>query len=46
MGEGGVRRKLLLMNAQKAHLSPRCEEDVYIRLPEEAGGGIGKLNFS
>ena len=44
----GRRRKLLFVDAKKAHLNPRCEEDVYIELPVEAGvqGGLcGKLNF-
>ena len=43
-GKRGV-RKLLLVDAKKAHLNPRCDEDVFIRLPEEAGGGVGKLQF-
>ena len=44
----GKRRKLLFMDARKAHLNSRCEEDVYIELPEECGcpkGMCGKLNF-
>ena len=43
----GRRRKLLLINARKAHLNSKCEEDVYIELPEECGappGTCGKLN--
>ena len=43
-----IRRKLMFLDAKKAHLNPRCEEDVYIELPEEAGedGGMcGKLRY-
>ena len=43
-----VRRKLMFIDAKKAHLNPRCFEDVYIELPEEAGEGpgvCGKLEF-
>ena len=42
------KRKLLFIDARKAHLNPRCEQDVYIELPEEAGAGpgmCGKLDF-
>ena len=42
------RRKLMFIDAKKAHLNPRCEEDVYIELPAEAGEGkdmCGKLEF-
>ena len=41
-------RKLMFIDVKKAHLNPRCEEDVYIELPEECGappGMCGKLNF-
>ena len=44
----GRYRKLMFVDARKAHLNPRCEEDVYIELPEECGapaGMCGKLNF-
>ncbi len=44
----GRRRKLLFVDAKKAHLKPRCLADVYIELPEEARcpkGMCGKLNF-
>ena len=27
----------MLIDAKKAHLNPKCNEDVYIELPEEAG---------
>ena len=33
---------------KKAHLNPRCREDVFIELPEECGAGpgvCGKLDF-
>ena len=46
--KGKLIRKLLFIDAKKAHLNPRCEEDVYVQLPEEAEGGpdeCGKLNF-
>ena len=38
----------MFIDARKAHLNPKCEEDVYIQLPEECGcpeGMCGKLNF-
>ena len=46
-GKPGV-RKLMFIDAKKAHLNPRCEDDVFIELPEEAGAGdgvCGKLEF-
>ena len=45
--DGSV-KKLMLIDAKKAHLNPRCKEDVYIELPAEVGaeaGQCGKLNF-
>ena len=44
----GQWRKLLFIDARKAHLNPKCEGDVYIQLPEECGVGdgmCGKLNY-
>ncbi len=44
----GKMRKLLFVDARKAHLNPRCEKDVYIELPVESGcpeGMCGKLGF-
>jgi hypothetical protein len=41
-------KKMLFVDARKAHLNPKCEEDVYIELPAEAGaelGKCGKLNY-
>ena len=41
-------RKLLMIDAKKAHLNPKCEDDVFIDLPEECGAGpgmCGKLKF-
>ena len=38
----------MFIDARKAHLNPKCEEDVYIELPEESGcpkGMCGKLDF-
>ena len=35
------RRKILLMDARKAHLNPLVAGDVYIDLPEEAGAAAG-----
>ena len=32
-------RKLLFIDAKNAHLNPRCEQYVFIELPEEAGCG-------
>ena len=44
----GEPRKLMFVDAKKAHLNPKCDEDVYIELPEECGLGphvCGKLNY-
>jgi len=44
----GRMRKLLFIDARKAHLNPKCEQDVYIELPEEAEcpeGMCGKLDY-
>ena len=38
---GRLTRKLLFIDAKKAHLNPGCKEDVYIELPDEAEGGQG-----
>ena len=38
----------MLIDVKKAHINPKCEEDVYIELPEEAGcppGMCGKLVY-
>ena len=42
----GKRRKLLVIDARKAHLNPKCEEDVFVELPEKAGSGPGIWNGS
>ena len=34
LGRTGKRRKMLFMDAKKAHLNPKCTEEVYIQLPE------------
>ena len=42
----GRRRKLLFIDARKAHLNSLCEDDVYVELPEECEcleGMCGKL---
>ena len=44
----GRYRKLMFIDARKAHLNPKCDQDVYIQLPEECGVGegmCGKLNY-
>ena len=44
----GKYRKMMFIDAKKAHLNPKCEEDQYIELPEECGapeGYCGKLNY-
>ena len=44
----GPVKKVMMIDAKKAHLNPRCKEDVYIELPPEGGaepGQCGKLNF-
>ena len=46
--KGKLTRKLLFIDVKKAHLNPRCQQDVYIELPAEAEGGpgmCGKLIF-
>ena len=38
----------MLIDARKAHLNPKCEEDVYVTLPEECEcpeGMCAKLNY-
>ena len=38
----------MFIDAKKAHLKPRCGEDIFIELPEECGvapGVCGKLNL-
>ena len=35
------RRKMMFIDAKKAHLNSKCEEDVYIELPAEAAAGEG-----
>ena len=38
----------MFIDAREAHLNPKCEDDVYITLPEACGcpeGMCGKLNF-
>ena len=40
VGQTGL-RKLLFIDATKAHLNRRCEQDVFIELPEEADCGPG-----
>ena len=40
--------KLLFIDVKKAHLNPRCEQDVYFWIPDEANptaGKCGKLEF-
>ena len=44
----GKVRKILFIDAKKAHLNPKVEGNVYIDLPKEANcppGMCGKLNF-
>ena len=43
----GPVKKVMTIDAKKAHLNPRCKGDVYIELPPEVGaepGQCGKLN--
>ena len=43
----GERRKLLVIDARKAHLNSKCDEDAYVELPEECEcpeGMCAKLN--
>ena len=44
----GRKRKMLFIDVRKAHLIPKCEEDVYVELPKEPGAiedECGKLKF-
>ena len=41
--QGGRKRKMLFLDARKAHLNPKREENVYIELPEEAGAEGGNV---
>ena len=44
----GRRRKLMFIDARKAHLNPRCEKPTYIELPGGCGVGegmCGRLNY-
>ena len=38
----GRNRRVMFTDARKAHLNPRCEEKVFIELPEECGYGPDK----
>eukprot|EP00973_Karenia_brevis_P030495 4205315-Karenia_brevis.AAC.1 len=41
-------RKLMFIDVKKAHLNPRCEEDIYLDSPEECNcppGYCGKLRY-
>ena len=47
MSGDGREKKVMMVDAKKAHLNPRCTEDVYIELPVEVRaqpGQCGKLN--
>ena len=37
----GRERKSLYLDVKKAHLIPKCEQDVYVELPREAGAKKG-----
>ena len=39
---------MMFIDARKTHLNPKCEDDVYIELPNECGlskDWCGKLNY-
>ena len=41
-------RKIMFIDARNAHSNPPCEQEVYIKLPDEAGEGpgvCGKLKY-
>lgn len=40
--EGGKVRKTLYLDVKTAHLSPKCNQDVYVELPEKAGAAEGE----
>lgn len=37
MRRGGKERTTMYLDIKKAHLAPKCDKDVYVELPEEAG---------
>ena len=39
---GDRRRKVLVIDVKKAHLNPKCDQEVFIELPGEAGAGPGR----
>ena len=39
---GDMRRKVLVIDVKKAHLNPKCDQEVFIELPGEAGAGPGR----
>lgn len=34
---GGLERKTMYLDNKTAHLAPKCDQDIYVDLPEEAG---------
>ena len=42
-GDGEEETKIMFVDVRKAHLIPPCDEDVYVRLPEEFGCRVVKL---
>ena len=40
MTRKGAWHNMLFADVKKAHLNPPCDQDVYFRLPLEAGGGV------
>ena len=38
-------KKVMMIDAKKAHLNPRCKEDVYIELPSEVDAEPGQCQF-
>ena len=42
-GEGEEETKLMFVDVRKAHLIPQCDEEVFVRLPEEFGNKVVRL---
>ena len=39
----GKKMKIMFVDIRKAHLNAKCNEDIYVKLPLEAGAGPGKV---
>lgn len=39
----GLERKTMCLDDKKAHVAPKCEQEVYVEVPEEAGVRGGRV---